>query len=197
MIGSQSGRCASERTCRPPHHPAPKRGAEPREAGEVQVDADGCAGRPGRVGQLVVDNRRIGVERLIVRPQQVGGAGEGLGDTRAEGVLQNRQDPVADPGPRERLVSVGRVIPRGEPVGEAGVSGHRPADVQQRAPEQAVAARHARQRACAGAAGEPQQHRLGLVVEGMAEQHGARAQALGGAGQNGPAGVAGGSLRTR
>ncbi len=130
MVGSQPGRCASERTCRPPHHPASKRGAEPREAGKVQVDAVRCTGRVGRAGQLVVDNRRVGVEGLIVRPQQIGGAGESLGDTRAEGVFQNRQCPVADPGPRERLVSVGRVIPRGEPVGEAGAADHRPANVQ-------------------------------------------------------------------
>jgi hypothetical protein len=127
------------------------------------------SGHAAGLCQPVVDNRCVGVECLAVRPQQVCGAGERLGDTRAEGLLQGRQDAVADPGPGERFVGVGRVVPWGEPGNQTYVPRHRPADVQQWAPEQAVRARHTRQRAGAGAAGEPEQHCLGLVVKGMAE----------------------------
>ncbi len=53
---------------------------------------------------------------------------------------------------------------------------------------------HAGQRADAGAAGEAEQHGLGLVVAGVAEQDGGGAVAVGGVVQGGVAGVAGGGL---
>ncbi len=55
---------------------------------------------------------------------------------------------------------------------------------------------HAGQGSDAGAAGEAEQDRLGLVVAGVAEQDGGGAVALGGGVQGGVAGVPGGGFRT-
>ena len=52
----------------------------------------------------------------------------------------------------------------------AGGRGGRAAQAEQRAQPAAVARRHPGDRARPGAAAEPEQHRLGLVVEGVAEQ---------------------------
>lgn len=53
---------------------------------------------------------------------------------------------------------------------------------------------HAGERADAGAAGEAEEDRLGLVVAGVAEEDGGGAVAFGGGVQRGVAGVAGGGL---
>ena len=69
--------------------------------------------------------------------------------------------PPTAPGPRRRRPA--RTTSRGE--------------AQQRAPERAAHRGHAGQRAGPAPAGQPEQHRLGLVVEGVAEQDGAPAVA--------------------
>jgi len=55
-------------------------------------------------------------------------------------------------------------------TGQGGMIGH--PHPQQRPQEGAAPNRHAGQRPDAGAAQQPQQHRLGLVVEGVSQQHG-------------------------
>ncbi len=74
-----------------------------------------------------------------------------------------------------------RVVPDGERLDHARLAGGLPVDGQERAAVAAAGAgdrRHAGQRAGAGAAGQPEQHRLRLVVAGVAEQHGGRAVPL-------------------
>ena len=86
---------------------------------------------------------------------------------------QHRQHlaPHADPG--EARVAVVRVLPGAEPASahaQRGCVARRP---EQRAAEHAPrTGGHPGQRAGAGAAGQPEQHRLGLVVERVPEQHG-------------------------
>ena len=55
---------------------------------------------------------------------------------------------------------------------------------------------HARQRPATGSAGQPEQHRLGLVVEGVPEEHGAGGEALRDLGEYGVPRLAGRRLGT-
>ena len=73
------------------------------------------------------------------------------------------------------------------------VAGH----PEQGAAEAAAGGRHPGQRPCPGAAGEAEQHLLGLVVEGVPEQHGHRPVPVGGRLEGGVAGLAGGGLQAR
>jgi hypothetical protein len=124
---------------------------------------------------------------------QLGRAGQRLGDAAVQGLLQPGQHLGAQPYPGEARVGVVRVVPVGQVPGRAGGAGGLPADPEQRAQPAAVDRAHAGDRPRPGAAAEPEQHGLGLVVEGVREQDGAVA---GGLGEGGVAGAAGGRLRT-
>ena len=103
--------------------------------------------------------------------QQVGRAGEGGGRRPARGHVRA---PTSRRRARTRAVGrvvVVRVLPRVEPRRPARRLGGGPGQVQQRARERVAPARHPGQRPGPGAAGEAQQHRLGLVVAGVPEQH--------------------------
>ncbi len=71
---------------------------------------------------------------------------------------------------RETGIRVVRVVPERQPEGAAGLLGGGPADLEQRAQVPPVAGPHPGDRAGTGTAGQPQQHRLGLVVAGVTEQ---------------------------
>ena len=65
-----------------------------------------------------------------------------------------------------------RVVPGPQAEAAQAARGVAAADAEQRAPVAAAARRHPGQRPGARAAGQPEQHGLGLVVQGVAEQHG-------------------------
>ncbi len=64
-----------------------------------------------------------------------------------------------------------RVVPRLKPLRQAGRTQGGPGEAEHRAAEASTPGRHPRQGPRAGATGQPEQHRLGLVVTGVAEQH--------------------------
>ncbi len=144
-----------------------------------------------RVGQA--GHRLVGeaVEVLHVDPQLVGGAGQRLCDTRAELGLEHRQHPLPHPGSRVRRVGVVGVVPELDALDLAGGDGVGAGDVEQRPPVAVEAAPHARDRASTGATRQPEQHRLGLVVAGVAEQHPRGAEALADLVEDGVPGFAG------
>src|SRR5690606_36935829 len=97
------------------------------------------------------------------------------------------------PAAGEPGVGVVRVLPRGEAEFGAGGDGDASAHPQQRAVPRRVVWAHPGDRPGSGAAADSEQHRLGLIVEGVSEQH--RGFSAGG-GQRLVAGRAGGRLRT-
>ncbi len=131
------------------------------------------------VGQGGVRRGGEAVEVLDVRAQQVGGAGEVLGHARPELGLEQRQHVLPDPRAGEAGVVVGRVGPPGDVLSPAGLLGLRAGEAEQRPAEDPERAAHAGQRASAAAAGQPEQDGLGLVVEGVPEQHRRGAEPVG------------------
>ena len=118
------------------------------------------------------------------------------GDPRPEVALEISDRPTR-PHPREGGVLVHRVVPPGQAMrrdrGPAlGASG-----AQQRAAEAAARGRHPRQGSGTGSAHQAQEHLLGLVVEGVPEQHEGGAVPVGGLLQRAVAGCPGGRLDTR
>ena len=111
-----------------------------------------------------------GVQRVGVVTQLPGGAGQRLGHPRAEHGFQHRQHLVPDPDPGEPGVGVVRVVPHRQVQRGTGGLGRGPPHRQQRPQVPAAAGGHAGQRAGAGAAGQPEQDRLGLVVQGVPEE---------------------------
>ena len=136
------------------------------------------------------------VERVGVLTQLLGGAREGLGDAGPELGLQHREHPLAHSHPRVGRVVVLRVEPRVEPRVGAELHGRRPTDAEQRPPIQSRHLRHTLHTRRAASARQPQQHGLGLVVEGVTEQHGVSAGLGGDVVQGRVAGGAGGGLRS-
>jgi hypothetical protein len=134
-----------------------------------------------------------GVEGVGVLAELVGRAGERLGHAAGEHVLQQREHLVPQPDAGEARVGVVRVVPHREPRTRG--PGRRAADGQQRPQERRVPPPHARERTGTGAAAEAEEHGLGLVVEGVAEQDRAVGVRAGGA-ERGPAGAAGRGLDT-
>ena len=115
------------------------------------------------------------VEGVGVLAQLVGGAGQGGGDPGPELVLEHRQHPVPHPDPGEPRVVVVRVVPALDALGPAGGLGLRRGSRRAAGGGSASKrAAHPGERPAARAAGQPEQHGLGLVVEGVAEQHDAR-----------------------
>ncbi len=95
-----------------------------------------------------------------------------LGDAALQHVLQQRQDLMPDAHTLERRVVVVRVAPRLQTEGRARIAGGDCAEgratVAGRRPS---AGSHARRSSAAPTRAQPQQHRLGLVVERVPEQH--------------------------
>ena len=117
---------------------------------------------------LVVRRRGQRVEQLGVLAELVGGAGQGRGDTGPELVLEDRQDRGPHPDPGERGVAVVRVVPEVDALDLAGGDRVGPADPQQRTPVAVEGPAHPGQGAAARAAGQPEEHGLGLVVAACA-----------------------------
>ena len=138
-------------------------------------------GRPAALGAAPPAGPRPAASRASASSrEQVGGAGQGRRDAGPERVLEHGQRGAA-PGPGRRRGSAlcgsshgvspsaaqaARVVARGR-----SSSGRR----QRPAPR-----RHPGQRPGARAPGQPEQHGLGLVVEGVPEQHRGRAVLGGG-----------------
>ena len=118
------------------------------------------------------------VERSGVFSQLFGRACEGLTDARAELGFEHRKHRRPHSHARERRVVVLRVMPGSDRGVVAEFYGLLAPDAQQWTPVDARLCRHPLQARGAAAAREAQQHRLGLVVKRVAEQHGCRAQLL-------------------
>ena len=110
------------------------------------------------------------VEGVGVLAQRSRGAGQRFGDPAAEHLLQQRQHLDAQPRPGEPAIGVVRVLPRRQAKLGTGRVRNRAADAQQRAAPGRVAWPHARDRPRPRSAAQPEQHRLGLVVERVREQ---------------------------
>ena len=135
------------------------------------------------------------VEIVGVGPQLSCGPGQGLGHAGAQRCLQHRHRLVPDPDPGEPRISVVRVVPHRQSQRRARVGRHAAPHRQQRAAVVAPAGGHASQCPGARSAGQPEQDRLRLVVERVAEQHHRRAGAPGRVIQGRIAGRTSGRLR--
>ena len=92
-------------------------------------------------------------------------------DAGAQLLLEHRQHAVAGPHPGVRRVGVVGVGPEVDALDLAGGDGVVARDVEQRPAVAVERPPHAGQGPAAGAAGEAEQHGLGLVVAGVPEQH--------------------------
>jgi hypothetical protein len=120
-------------------------------------------GRQRLLGQLLQ-----GVE---VGLQLFGGARQRLGDAAGQHVLQQRQHLLPEPDAAEPGVAVVRVLPGRQPQRPAGRLGIGAPQRQQRAQVTVLLSPHAGDRARPRPASQPEQHGLGLIVGGVAEQH--------------------------
>ena len=154
-----------------PEDAAPDRGGLASQA----VGVEGAVGR----GDLGADGLREVVERVRVVAEQAGRAGQGLAHARAELALEGREHLAPHPHAQERGVLVVGVVPRRELLRGAGRSGVLPGEVEQRHAVATLSLGHPGERPGAGASGKTQQHRLGLVVAGVAEEDDVRAALLG------------------
>ena len=173
---------------------APAGGRRPARRRGPRRRAHGVrAARPGRPRASCRVSRRAPsrVERVGVL--RAGRAGQRGGQTGAERRRRAAVDGVPHPGPGVGRVGVRRVVCGSRPRSAQAGAGRRHGGTEQRP--------HASGRGAAGMpgerpgarpAGQPEQHRLGLVVEGVAEQDG-DAPCLGGrrapgrrSGQRGP-----------
>ena len=146
--------------CGRAQHPRPHRAGQRGKGGGGQL---GVAAHPLRLRDFF--------EHLGIIPQLASGPRQRLGHSGSERRLERGQRVEPDPDPGEPAVGVVRVRPRAQAERRARRGRDGPAHAEQRPGEDAAARRHARQRPGAGPAGEPEQHGLRLVVEGVAEQH--------------------------
>ena len=135
------------------------------------------------------------VEIVGVSAHLSGGPGQRLGHAGAQRGLQHRHHLVADPDPGEPAIGIVRVIPHRESQRRTRRARHAAPHRQQRAAITAPPGGHARQGPGARPAGQPEQDRLRLIVEGVAEQHHRRARTQGRGVQGRIAGRTGGRLR--
>ena len=118
-----------------------------------------------------------GVQGVGVLAGQRRRAGQRLDDPRSERRLEHWQDLVADPHAGEPGIDIVRIGPRFEPgvIGRRRLCGrdhHVAWQVEQWSAIDPTQGRHARQRPRPRATGESEQHRLGLVLTGVAQQDG-------------------------
>ena len=164
-----------------PDHPQPQRRVEFAHRRDVEsIPGQGASQLPA--GEHV--------ERLGVLAQRDRSAGERLGDPAAEHLFQQWQHLRPKPHPGESGIGVVRVGPGGQAQFGAGGMGEAASQAQQRSEPGRIGGTHAGDRAGTGAATQAQQHGLGLVVEGVAEQH--RFRAAGGVQRGVPRGAGGG-----
>ena len=119
------------------------------------------------------------VEPVALVGGQGGGAGQGPGRPRAQ-LLQQGEQPLADPVAQGAVAGVGRVLAPFQADGGAAGPGLGPADAEQGPEQTAAADGHAGQAVRACPPQQLQQHRLGLVVEGVAGGQPAAAELVGG-----------------
>ena len=169
-FGSGARRSAGRLRRRSPSSAAPGPGSPPVAPASAGTSSDPSASftRSSTVGGHLV-------QCLQVLGHQVGGPAKRVPHPAAEDVLEQRQHLAAQPHPGERRIGVVRVLPRRQ----TGRSGRSPRWSALRHAEQRSAPRwppgpHPGDRPRARPAGQPEQHRLGLVVGGVREQHGAR-----------------------
>jgi hypothetical protein len=159
-----------------------------------------CIRYAAQLPHLHRSRSQVGTGLVGERVQQVGvgaqlgrGAGQRRADARAEDALGlGEQRPGAHPG--VALVSIVRVEPPRQSLLPASGFGFGSGDRQQRSGETVTRRGHPGQRPRAGAAGQPEQHLLGLVVAGVPEQGDGGAQAGRGGAQRGIPGGAGSGL---
>ncbi len=160
-----------------------------------------CVFGPGELRVVVRDGGPgeqvpcVGVEGLTVVAQLCGGPGERLGDAAAEHLLQQRHHLAAEADAGETGVDVVRVVPEGQALRPARRRRVRAPQTEQRPQPGWVPGLHAGQRPGSRAAAEAEQHGLGLVIEGVAEQDG-RVGVRAGDAQGAVPGAAGGRLGT-
>ncbi len=178
-------------------------GADGRSPQHSGADGRGqCASAtqstPSSPTRLVEGVRRPGVQRVDVVAQQGGRSGQRVGDAGSDRTLERRQRLMPDACPSERWILVVRVVPWHEvrawhaarvriAAGRAADAGYRPSSDR---------SGHAGERTGTRAAGEPEQHRLGLVVASMPEEYGTGAKARGRLVEGGVARSTGGILRS-
>ena len=164
---------SERRSRRPRGRPAGAPGGGSRAAGQERLDLE-----PVRLAQLVEGRLGKLVEELHVGAQLVGGAGQRTGHARSELVLERREHLAPHPDPGVGRVDVVRVVPVLDALDLASGHGVGAGHVEQRPAVVVEAAAHAGQRPAARAAGQAEQDGLGLVVEGVAEEHADRAEVL-------------------
>ena len=160
---------------------AASRSTRRRTRGGLAAERAGSRAAPSRAA--VRARTRLGelVERVAVLAQLVGGAGQGRGDARARARASSTGSTrVPHPGPGERAGPrcAGRPSTRcprpGRPP-RSGRGSRRAAGGGSTSKPRRIPASDRPPRA----AGQPEQHGLGLVVEGVPEQHDRGAEALG------------------
>jgi hypothetical protein len=121
----------------------------------------------GRPAQCVECQR---VEQLDVFAQPGRGPRERLGHTTSEDLLQQRQHLCAQPHAGEPRLGVVGIEPWHQPEFLAGAVGHRAAYAEQWPTPRRITRTHAGDRARSRSAPKPEQHRFGLVVQGVGDQ---------------------------
>ena len=142
----------------------------PRRTGSGSaVKRSGVEPVVGRGGaHRLIDQR---VDQLGVRAKRGRGAGQRLGHSSAEHLLQQRQHLVAQPAAGETPVGVVRVMPGAQAQLRARGMGDLATHPQQRPTPGRVVGAHTGDRPCTGAATQSEQHGFGLVVESVRQQH--------------------------
>ena len=152
----------------------PTKRCRSNEAPGARDTGVGGGGRVGRGEGVGEECGACGVERCGVLAQVGRGAGECPRDARSQLALQHRQHVGAHAAAQRvaGLARVGRVVPRVEAERLAHRERVLAPDAEQGPAQPSAHRGHTRQGTPAGAPGEAEQDRLGLVVEGVAEQHG-------------------------
>ena len=136
----------------------------------VDVERNLAVGRQHRSRHA----RRKKVEGIIVVTEEFGGASERIDDSRSQFLFQDRHDGVPDSNASERGVVVVRVLPRGDPLrgtrGDGGVPRHR----EEWPSDDPIEGGHSTDAPWTRPARQPEKHRFGLVVSGVARENGDR-----------------------
>ena len=172
--GQVRGRAAGVQRGQPQHPACAPRRQAAASSGDVERTV---GGRRRSRGQRPRPARRARRRRPRSSPAVRASASATPGPERR---LQHRQHLCADPDPRERAGPrcAGPATARGPEPGRPPRCRARRTSSSGRRSSPSTG-RHAGQRPGAGAAGQPEQHGLGLVVEGVAEQDDVGAEPLG------------------